>query len=142
MLKLLSILFMGLVLLAGCGHKPSANNMANADYGRVPNLYKQMIIDQINESIVDPESAKIDVSLPYPAVRYLGISMGREYEYGHVVQVWVSTRDGLGKYTQKSPRIYWWSNTGWSTTLPSLEGVIPKYPEQAEEYSGVRFTSY
>ena len=131
MLNLLSI-FLGLVLIAGCAHKPSANDMFEADYGQVPNLYKQMIIAQINESLADPESAKIEVPRPYPAVRYLGISKG----------VWVSTKNGSGKYTQKSPRIYWWSNTGWSAKLPSLEGVIPKYPEQAEEYSGIRFTSY
>ncbi|UCH91152.1 MAG: hypothetical protein JSU60_00040 [Nitrospirota bacterium] len=141
MLKLLSI-FLGLVLLAGCTHKPSANDMAEADYGRVPNLYKEMIISKINESLANPESAKIDVSRPYPAIRYLGISKGGKYEYGHVVHVWVSTRNGSGKYTQRSPRIYWWSNTGWSAKLPSLEGVTPKYPEQAEEYSGIRFTSY
>ena len=141
MLKLLSI-FLGLVLLAGCAHKPSANDMAEADYGHVPNHYKEMIIDKINKSLPDPESAKIDVSHPYAAVRYLGISKGGKYEYGHVVHVWVSTKNGSGKYTQKSPRIYWWSNTGWSTKLPSLEGVIPKYPEQAEEYSGIRFTFY
>jgi hypothetical protein len=141
MLKLLSI-FLGLVLIAGCAHKPSANDMFEADYGQVPNLYKQMIIAQINESLADPESAKIEVPRPYPAVRYLGISKGEKYEYGHVVHVWVSTKNGSGKYTQKSPRIYWWSNTGWSAKLPSLEGVIPKYPEQAEEYSGIRFTSY
>ena len=141
MLKLLSI-FLGLVLIAGCAHKPSANDMFEAGYGQVPNLYKQMIIAQINESLADPESAKIEVPRPYPAVRYLGISKGGKYEYGHVVHVWVSTKNGSGKYTQKSPRIYWWSNTGWSAKLPSLEGVIPKYPEQAEEYSGIRFTSY
>ena len=141
MLKLLSI-FLGLVLIAGCAHKPSANDMFDADYGQVPNLYKQMIIAQINESLADPESAKIEVPRPYPAVRYLGISKGGKYEYGHVVHVWVSTKNGSGKYTQKSPRIYWWSNTGWSAKLPSLEEVIPKYPEEAEEYSGIRFTSY
>ena len=141
MLKPLSI-FLGLILIAGCSHKPSANDMAEADYGRVPNHYKQMIIAKINESLANPESAKIEVPRPYPAVRHLGISQGGKYEYGHVVHVWVSTKNGSGKYTQKSPRIYWWSNTGWSTRLPSLEGVIPKYPEQAEEYSGIRFTSY
>jgi hypothetical protein len=116
--------------------------MAEADYGRVPNHYKQMIIAKINESLTDPESAKIEVPRPYPAVRHLGISQGGKYEYGHVVHVWVSTKNESGQYTQKSPRIYWWSNEGWSTRLPSLEGVIPKYPEQAEEYSGIRFTSY
>jgi len=141
MLKLVSI-FLGLVLIAGCAHKPSANDMAKADYGRVPNHYKQMIKAKINESLADPESVKIEVPRPFPAVRYLGISKGGEYEYGHVVHVWVSTKNGSGKYTQKSPSIYWWSNTGWSTRLPSLEGVTPKYPEQAEEYSGIRFTSY
>ena len=141
MLKLVSI-FLGLVLIAGCAHKPSANDMAEADYGRVPNHYKQMIIAKINESLADPESAQIEVPRPYPAVRYLGISKGGKYEYGHVVHVWVSTKNGSGKYTQKSPSIYWWSNTGWSTKLPSLEGVTPKYTEQAEEYSGIRFTSY
>jgi hypothetical protein len=141
MLKLLSI-FLGLVLIAGCAHKPSANDMFEADHGQVPKLYKQMIITQINESLAEPESAKIEVPRPYPAVRYLGISKGGKYEYGHVVHVWVSTKNGSGQYTQESPRIYWWSNTGWSAKLPSLEGVIPKYPEQAEEYSGIRFTSY
>ena len=141
MLKLLSIL-LGLVFIAGCAHKPSANDMFEADHGQVPKLYKQMIITQINESLADPESAKIEVPRPYPAVRYLGISKGGKYEYGHIVHVWVSTKNDSGRYTQKSPRIYWWSNTGWSAKLPSLEGVIPKYPEQAEEYSGIRFTSY
>jgi len=139
--KLLS-LFLGLMLIAGCAHKPSANDMAEADYGRVPNHYKQMIIAKINESLADPESAKVEVSRPYPAVRHLGISQGGKYEYGHVVHVWVWTTNNSGKYTQKSPRIYWWNNTGWSTKLPSLKGVTPKYPEQAEEYSGIRFTSY
>ena len=139
--KLLYI-FLGLVLMGGCVQKPSSLDMAEAEYGNVPDLYQQMIIRQIKESLADPESAKIDVSRPYPAVRHLGISKGGEYEYGHVVHVWVSTRNDSGKYTQKSPRIYWWSNTGWSAKLPSLEGVIPKYPEQAEEYSGIRFTSY
>ena len=141
MWKILSI-FLVLALIAGCAHKPSAYDMAEADYGRVPNYYKQMIISKINEGLADPESVKIEVPRPYPAVRYLGISKGGKYEYGHVVHVRVSTKNASGKYTQKSPRIYWWNNKGWSTRLPSLEGVTPKYPEQAEEYSGIRFTSY
>ncbi len=141
MLKRLSII-LGLVLITGCVHKPSVNEMADADYGQVPTHYNQMIKAKIKKSLVDPESVRIEVPRPYPAVRPLGLSKGGEYEYGHVVHVWVSTKNDLGQYTEKSPRIYWWSNTGWSTRLSSLEGVIPKYPEQAEEYSGVRFTSY
>lgn len=139
--KLLSI-SLGLALIAGCAYKPSANDMVAANYGEVPKHYKQMIIAKVTESLPDPESAKIEVSRPYPAVRHLGISQGGEYEYGHVVHVWVSTKNGSETYTQRSPRIYWWNNTGWSAKLPSLEGVTPKYPEQAEEYSGIRFTSY
>jgi hypothetical protein len=135
-------IFLGLVLLGGCVQKPSSLDMAEAEYGKVPDLYKQMIMRQIKESLADPQSAKIEVSRPYPAARYLGISKGGKYEYGHVVHVQISTKTGSGKYAQSSPRIYWWSNTGWSATLPSLEGVIPKYPEQAEEYSRLRFTSY
>jgi hypothetical protein len=139
--KLLCI-FMGLILMGGCVHKPSSLEMAEADYGKVPDLYKQMIITKINQSLADPESAKIEVSRPYPAARYLGISEGGKYEYGHVVRVWVSTKNGSGEYTQISPRIYWWNNIGWSAKLSSLEGVIPKYPEQAEEYSELRLTSF
>ena len=135
-------LFLGLVLMGGCAQKPSSLDMAEAEYGNLPELYQQMIITQIKESLADPQSAKIKVSRPYPATRYLGISEGGKYEYGHVVHVRISTKNGSGKYIQNSPRIYWWNNTGWSATLPSLEGVTPKYPEQAEEYSGIRFTSY
>ena len=109
MLKLLSI-FLGLVLLAGCAHKPSANDMAEADYGQVPNHYKQMIIAKINESLADPESAKIEVPRPYPAVRYLGISKGGE------IRIW-PCRSRLG-FDQE------WTRGSIPKNLPGSTGGV------------------
>ena len=49
---------------AGAFNNLSTYDMAEASYGKVPNLYKQMIIAKIKEGLADPESAKIEVSPP------------------------------------------------------------------------------
>ena len=102
MTKLIYLL-LSLALMAGCMHKPSAHDMADAEYGEVPRFYKEMIIDKINKNLNDPESARIDVPRPYPAIRSLGISKGGKYEYGHVVYVRVSTKMGKGSMSQQLP---------------------------------------
>jgi hypothetical protein len=135
MLKWLSV-FTVLLFVLGCGPKPSTFEMAQADYGQVPKSYESLITQKLKESLPDPQAAKIEVSRPYPAVRALGILNGGGYEYGHIVQAWITPKDESGRLARKSSKIFWWSHTGWSTMLPSLDGVTPKYREQAEEYSG------
>lgn len=141
MLNRLALILIFAFLLA-CAQKPTAYEMAKADYGHVPASYQRLIINKIKESLPDPESATIDVAKPFPAIRYLGLSKGGKYEYGQVVHVWVTTKDTTGHEVQKFSKIFWWNNTGWNTMLPSLEGITPKYLEQAEEYTGVVFTRY
>lgn len=141
MLKWLSV-FTILLFMLGCVQKPSAFEMAQADYGQVPNSYASLITHKLQESLPDPDAAKIEVSRPYPAVRDLGILNGGGYEYGHVVHAWVTPKNDSDELAGKSSKIFWWSHTGWSTMLPSLEGVTPKYREQAEEYAGVTFNRH
>lgn len=130
------------VLLGACSQKPTQYQMTQADYGEVPTSYSSLIINKLKETYVGPRPVKVEIARPFPAVRRLGLKHGGQYEYGNVVQAWILSKDDEGKFTHRSPRIFWWSNTGWSTMLPSLEGVIPKYPEQAEEYTGLTYTRY
>jgi len=141
MWKLVSVCTI-LLFMSGCVYKPSAYEMAQADYGLVPDSYEGMIKHKLQENLPDPHAATIEVSRPYPAVRSLGILNGGGYEYGHVVHAWITHKNDSGRLARTSSRIFWWSHTGWSTLLPSLEGVTPKYREQAEEYSGVTFIGY
>ena len=141
MLKRLAV-FLIFIILPACAQKPTAYEMSKADYGQVPASYQGLIINKIKGSLPEPESATIEVAKPFPAIRYLGLSKGGEYEYGHVVHVWVTAKDSMRQGVQKSPKIFWWNNKGWNTMLPSLEGITPKYPAQAEEYTGVIFTRY
>ena len=128
--------FAALLFVIGCVPKPSVFEMAQADYGQVPGNYESLITGKLKESLPDPDSARIEVSRPYPAVRSLGILNGGGYEFGHVVHAWVTPKNNSDRVAEKSSKIFWWSHTGWSTMLPTLEGVTPKYREQAEEYSG------
>lgn len=141
MWKLVSVCIV-LLFMGGCVYKPSAYEMAQADYGKVPDSYEGMIKHKLQENLSDPHAATIEVSRPYPAVRSLGIRNGGGYEYGHVVHARVIPENDSGRLAKTSSRIFWWSNSGWSTLLPSLEGVTPKYREQAEEYSGMIFNRY
>jgi hypothetical protein len=138
MLKWLSV-FTVLLFMIGCVPKPSAYEMAQADYGQVPDSYEGLITHKLKEILPDSQSATIEVSRPYPAVRSLGSLNGGGYEYGHVVHAWVTPKNESESFARKSSKIFWWSHTGWSTMLPSLDGVTPKYPEQAEEYAGGTF---
>ena len=135
MSKWLSV-FTVLLFLIGCVQKPSPSEMAQADYGRVPDSYASLITHKLQETLPDPHAVKIEVSRPYRAMRLLEVSKGGGYEYGHVVHAWVIPKDDPEELARKSSKIFWWSHTGWSTMLPSLDGVTPKYREQAEEYSG------
>ena len=139
MWKLLLVCIL-LFFMNGCVHKPSAYEMAGADYGQVPSAYEGMIKHKLKESLPDPNSATIEVARPYPAVRSLEMKHGGGYEYGHVVHAWIIPQNDNIHSAKKSSKIFWWNNTGWSTMLPSLEGVTPKYWRQAEEYAGVTFT--
>ncbi len=131
-----------LIILGACAQKPTQYQMSKANYGRVPTNYASLITKKLEETYTGPRPMKVEVPNPYPALRRLNWKQGGKYEYGNVVHAWVVTQDAQGNYTQKSPRIFWWSDTGWSTMLPSLDGVTPKYPEQAEEYTGLRYTRY
>ena len=157
MWKLVSVCTV-LLFMSGCVYKPSAYEMAQADYGQVPDSYEGMIKHKLKQDLSDPHAATIEVSRPYPAVRSLDLKYGGRYEYGHVVHAWIIPKNDSSKVVhmctigghycltrfiaQKSSKVFWWSNTGWSTMLPSLEGVTPKYWEQAEEYSGMTFTRH
>ncbi len=141
MRKLIPLLLL-CALLGACSHKPTQDQMIQGDYGEVPSTYSSLIINQLKDTYIGPRPARIEVAKPFPAVRRRGLNHAGTYEYGHVVQAWILTKDDEGQFTQRSPRIFWWGNTGWSTMLPSLEGVIPKYPEQAEEYIGMTYTRF
>ena len=157
-MRKLLLLYIVLVFLNACVYKPTAYEMAQADYGQVPDSYEGMIKHKLKQDLPDPHAATIEVSRPYPAVRSLDLKYGGRYEYGHVVHAWIIPKNDSsnvvhmctieGNYcltrfiAQKSSKVFWWSNTGWSTMLPSLEGVTPKYWEQAEEYSGMTFTRH
>ena len=152
------LLYIVLVFLNACVYKPTAYEMAKADYGQLPSTYQDMIKHKLKESLPDPNSVQIEIARPYPAVRSLDIKYGGGYEYGHVVHAWIIPKNDYSNVVhfcttggrhcltrfiaQESSKIFWWSNTGWSTMLPSLEGVTPKHWEQAEEYSGMTFTRH
>ena len=131
-----------LIILGACAQKPTKYQMGQANYGEVPKNYVSLITHKLEDMHTGSQPIKVEVPRPYAAVRYLGMKHGGKYEYGNVVHAWVVTQDAQGHYTRKSPKIFWWSDTGWSTMLPSLEGITPKYPEQAEEYTGLHYTRY
>ncbi len=61
-MRKLLLLYIVLVFLNACVYKPTAYEMAQADYGQVPDIYEGMIKHKIKQYLPDPHAATIEVS--------------------------------------------------------------------------------
>jgi len=63
-----------LLFMNGCSYKPSAYEIAIADYGQVSDCYEDLITHNLQASLLDPHTAKIEVSRPCPGFAPWGSS--------------------------------------------------------------------
>jgi hypothetical protein len=99
--RLVLVLALGL-LGAGCLSRPSAQQIATADYGPFPRNYEEIIRARLNATLFDPESARIEFDKgPTRAWNALGGTL-----YGYAVCGWVNAKNRFGGYTGRH-RSYW-----------------------------------
>lgn len=89
------------VVLAGCMTiKPSAEEIARADYGAYPNNYKQIVIQWIALNFYDPASVRdLVITEPKKDHRTLIVMDGGGTTYGYGVGVGLRAKNRLGGYT-------------------------------------------
>ncbi len=56
-MRKLLLLYIVLVFLNACVYKPTAYEMAQADYGQVPDSYEGMIKHKLKQDLPDPHAA-------------------------------------------------------------------------------------
>ncbi len=97
-------------LLTSCMYEVKPQDIASADYGKVPPIYKQAIEGYMQGRLFDPYSAMY---------RYLGEPM-RGYahvhgganppEFGHVVEVGINAKNRMGAYTGEKMYVFLFKN--------------------------------
>jgi hypothetical protein len=93
-------------ILAGCAgvEKPTPEQIANADYGAVPENYKSAIEEYIKASLIDPDSARFS-NWHGPAKGYSYNSNGKPV-FGYLVCVYVNSKNRMGGYGGSHPYLF------------------------------------
>jgi hypothetical protein len=85
-----------MLLLAGCASAPTAEQIAQADYGPYPDNYEQITRSFFNSVLKDPSSLQIDGSISSPQKSWLSF-MG-SVQYGYKVCVRYNAKNSYGGY--------------------------------------------
>jgi len=126
MKNILVILFV-VISLIGCAMPPTASELANADYGPYPNDYEQIIRAQLNMTLKDPESARINF-LRQPQSGWNGI--GGTIKYGWFVCADINAKNSFGGYTGSKLTYFLIKNNAVVQTLvadngnPIMQGMV------------------
>jgi hypothetical protein len=94
MLKKLLVLSIFPLVLSGC-FRPSAEQLASADYGQYPSDYEQTIKSYMAQRLKDPYSAQYQF-LSQPRTAWNGIG---GLKYGYAVCVLINAKNSFGGYT-------------------------------------------
>ena len=96
MLKPFAIALVGMLLLASCATPPSAEELANADYGSYPNDYKKIVKSYMQGILKDPGSAQYRL-LKSP--RQVWASYFGPVQYGYATCYAINAKNSFGGYT-------------------------------------------
>lgn len=88
------IVALSAALLSGC-FRPSAEQLANADYGPYPDDYEQIIKSYMAQRLKDPYSAQYQFVNP-PRQGWNGIG---GLKFGYVSCVFINAKNSFGGYT-------------------------------------------
>src|SRR5438477_6228366 len=89
-----------LTLIAGCASAPTAEKLANADYGDYPANYRQLIRDFFQVALKDPDSAQYQFREPYKGYSKKALIVGGGVDkYGWICNVNVNAKNSYGGYT-------------------------------------------
>ena len=91
-----SFLLFALCLLFGCAARPTAEQLAVADYGAYPGNYQQIIDRYLAATLKDPESVQYE-HIKGPTQMWSASSGSVKYGYG--VCAYVNAKNSLGGYT-------------------------------------------
>lgn len=94
MLKKLLMFSIFPIVLTGC-FRPSAEQLASADYGQYPSDYEQTIKSYMAQRLKDPYSAQFQFLNP-PKTAWNGIG---GLKYGYAVCVLINAKNSFGGYT-------------------------------------------
>lgn len=94
-MKMALVSLMLLLFTGGCNHiPPSAEELANANFGSVPGDYQNRIKSEMELSLFDSESARYKFGLPFKA----RTCMGGCWQFGHGVFFSVNSKNRYGGY--------------------------------------------
>lgn len=86
------------ILFAGCFARPTAEQLANADYGPTPSDPEAIVRLYIKENFKDPESVR-DLEVGLPQRYYYG--RGSTVYYGYRIRYSCNAKNSYGGYTGK-----------------------------------------
>lgn len=84
--------------LFGCMATPSANDLANANFGNKPINYEENIKNKIGSKLKDPFSAQYKFGEPRKGYFQEGISDNFLLRYGWIIPVQVNAKNSFGAY--------------------------------------------
>ena len=89
-----------LLSLAGCVTTPTADQLANADFGAHPDNYKEFVINFMRFRLKDPNSAKYEFKEPTQGyVNAAPIRGGGIIGFGYLISFVYNAKNSFGGYT-------------------------------------------
>lgn len=99
------ILILSTLMATGCAlmHKPTQEQIVNADYGTYPDDYKAIVSSYIDRTLIDPDSMRLS--------DWKGPSRGYIYDYsgayfGYRVCAEVNAKNRMGGYVGRQPYFF------------------------------------
>jgi hypothetical protein len=112
------------VLLSACATPVSPEQIASADYGKLPSNYQHAIIGYMQVILFDPYSAHYRV-FGDPVKGYAYVSGTREPPvFGYLVTVGINAKNGRGAYVGEKPYIFLFHNDQLWTLDEYHEGIV------------------
>ncbi|WP_075335043.1 MULTISPECIES: hypothetical protein [Serratia] len=103
-------LIIATLFLSGCMATPSATQLSNANYGTLPDSYKENIQNAISVGLKDPDSAKYKFGEPRKAYLQGGLSEDFKMYYGWAIPVAVNAKNSYGAYVGYKTMYYMYSS--------------------------------
>ena len=98
MRNILFVIFVSSLLLSGCAKAPSGADLMEADYGRYPDNFEELIRDEINKHFFDPYSAVVKIESG-PSQMYHAKPFGAKTDFGWGGIVSINAKNRYGAYT-------------------------------------------
>ena len=125
------------LLLSACMHEVKPEDIASADYGKVPPYYKETIEGKMQGILLDPFSAMYRY-FGDPIRGYAHVHGGMNPpEFGHLVQVGINAKNRMGAYTGEKLYVFLFKNeTFWIINNPTHPYVVNVGPARKEDLPG------